>query len=130
MNIAVLTGNLTRDPEFMTTQSGVALCKFSIAVQRKYSDANGEKSVDFFDCVAWRQTAEFCHKHLKKGKRVTVSGSLATNEYTANDGAKRKNINVVVDDVDIAFTKAINEEQDQKINNADLTPVDEDDLPF
>ena len=130
MNIVILSGNLTRDPEYGTTKNGVACCKFGIAVQKKYSDANGERGVDFFDCIAWRQTAEFCSKHLAKGTKVTLEGSLATNEYTAQDGAKRKSFNIVVDNVEITFNRQSGREQREQESKPPTTPIDEDDLPF
>ena len=130
MNIVILTGNLTRAPEYGTTKNGIACCKFSIAVQRKYSDANGERITDFFDCTAWRQTAEYCAKYLTKGTKVAVEGSLATNEYVAKDGTKRKTFNIVVDNVEISFTKIANDEQKEQTSSPSLIPVDEDELPF
>lgn len=130
MNKVILSGNLTRDPECGTTKSGVAYCRFGIAVQKRFKDANGERGVDFFNCVAWRSTAEYCSKYLEKGKKVTVCGELTTNVYEASDGAKRQSVDIVIDEVEIAYTKASESEQREERGKANMTPVDEDDLPF
>lgn len=130
MNKVILSGNLTRDPECGTTKSGVAYCRFGIAVQKRFKDTNGERGVDFFNCVAWRSTAEYCSKYLEKGKKVTVCGELTTNVYEASDGAKGQSVDIVVDEVEIAYTKASESEQREERGKANMTPVDEDNLPF
>lgn len=130
MNIVILSGNVTRDPECGTTKSGVAYCKFGIAVQKKFRDANGERGVDFFNCTAWRNTAEYCGKYLEKGKKVTITGELAINAYEGADGVKRQSVEIVVGEVEIAFTRAIDGEQRENKTTANMTPVDDDDLPF
>ena len=78
MNKVILVGNLTRDPEYQTTPSGVALARFSIAVQRRYSNADGNREADFINLVAWRGQADFVNKYFKKGSRIGVCGSLQT----------------------------------------------------
>lgn len=82
MNKVILIGRLTADPELRQTQSGVASCKFAVAVDRKFADKNtGEKQADFITCTAWRQTAEFVAKYFNKGKMIAVEGSLRTGKY-------------------------------------------------
>ena len=82
MNKVILIGRLTADPELHTSQSGVASCRFTVAIYRKYADKNsGEKQSDFITCVAWRQTAEFVAKWFTKGKLIAVEGSLRNNNY-------------------------------------------------
>ena len=81
MNKCVLVGNLTRDPELAQTPSGISVCKFSIAVNRMYADANGERQVDFINIVTWRGLAENCGKYLSKGKKVALSGQIQTRSY-------------------------------------------------
>lgn len=82
MNKVILIGRLTADPELRTSQSGVASCRFTVAIDRKYADKNsGEKQSDFITCVAWRQTAEFVAKWFTKGKLIAVEGSLRNNNY-------------------------------------------------
>ena len=78
-------GNLTRDPETGTTQSGVFYCRFTVACQRRFKDANGQYQADFIQCTAWRQTGEFVIKYFQKGSRIGVSGSITTGSYQAQD---------------------------------------------
>jgi single-strand DNA-binding protein len=127
---------LTRDVEVRTTNSGVTVCSFSIAVNRKRKDQSGEKHTDFFNIVAWRQLGELCSKYLFKGSKVAVSGELQTRSYEAQDGMKRHVTEIVADDIEFltpkdrangynpqpATTPAQFEEQG-------FTDVDED-LPF
>lgn len=83
MNKVMLIGRLTADPELRQTQSGVASCQFTVAVNRKFADKNtGERQADFIRCQAWRQTAEFVGKYFSKGKMIALEGSLRTGSYT------------------------------------------------
>lgn len=82
MNKVILAGRLTADPELRQTQSGVASCRFTVAVNRKFADkATGEKQADFITCVAWRQTAEFVSRYFSKGKMIALEGELRNNNY-------------------------------------------------
>ena len=82
MNKVILVGRLTADPELRQTQSGVASCKFNIAVNRKFADKDtGERQADFISCQAWRQTAEFISKYFSKGKMIALTGNLRTGKY-------------------------------------------------
>lgn len=74
MNKTFLIGNLTRDPELTATPSGVSVCKMSIAVNRNFTNANGERETDFFNIVAWRRLADNCAKFLSKGKKIKTCG--------------------------------------------------------
>lgn len=100
MNKVLLIGNLTRDPEMRSTQSGVAVCNFSIAVNRRFKNANGEQETDFLNVIAWRQLAELCGKYLAKGRKVAVTGSIQTRQYEAKDGSKRTAWDIVADEVE------------------------------
>lgn len=82
MNKVVLIGRLTADPELRQTQSGIASCRFTVAVNRKFKNENGEYDADFITCVAWRQTAEFISKYFSKGKMIALEGTLRTGSYT------------------------------------------------
>ena len=83
MNKVVLVGRLTADPELRQTQSGIASCRFTVAVDRRFADKNtGERQADFITCQAWRQTAEFISKYFSKGKMIALEGSLRTGKYT------------------------------------------------
>ena len=100
MNQVQLVGNLTRDPEGGTTQSGIAYCRFTVACQRRFKNANGTYDADFISCLAWRQTAEFIQRYFSKGSRIGVVGSIQTGSYTAQDGSKRYTTEVSVDNVE------------------------------
>ena len=83
MNKVILVGRLTADPELRQTQTGISSCRFTVAVDRKYKDAQtGERQADFISCTAWRQTAEFLSRYFNKGKMILVEGNLRTGSYT------------------------------------------------
>ena len=132
MNRVYLIGNLTRDPELASTTSGVSVCRFSLAVQRRFSNAEGEREADFFNVVVWRAQGENCHKYLKKGSKCAVIGSLQNRSYDANDGTKRTITEIVADEVEFLTTKAADgsERQPDKKEVAELEPIDDDSLPF
>ena len=82
MNKVVLIGRLTADPELRQTQSGIASCRFTVAVNRRFADkTTGERQADFISCTAWRQTAEFVSRYFNKGKLIAIEGSLRNNNY-------------------------------------------------
>lgn len=98
LNHAVIMGRLTRDPELRRTGNGTAVATFSLAVDRDFgSKANGDKEVDFIDCVAWRGTAEFISKYFSKGRMMAVSGRLQVRTWDGNNGIKHRATEVVVD---------------------------------
>jgi single-strand DNA-binding protein len=105
MNKVFLIGNLTRDPELTETPSGVAVCRFSIAVNRSYSSQDGERQTDFFNCTAWRGQAETIARYTKKGNKVAVSGSIQLRNYEDNQGVKRTAVDIVVQDVEFLTPK-------------------------
>lgn len=107
MNKIFLIGNLTKDPELSETSSGVAVCRFSIAVNRRYTTANGERETDFFNVTAWRGLAETVAKYCKKGQKVAVIGTIQIRQYEANDGTKRMSVDVVVDEVEFLASKSV-----------------------
>ena len=80
MNKVFLIGNLTRDPELSTTNSGISVCRISIAVSRRFANADGSRETDFFNVVAWRAIAENCAKYLKKGSKIAVMGKLKVDQ--------------------------------------------------
>lgn len=151
MNKVFLIGNLTRDPEMRSTQSGVAVCNFSIAVNRRFKKENGEQETDFLNVIAWRQLAELCAKYLAKGRKVAISGSIQTRTYEAKDGSKRTAWDIVADEVEFlspqnqqsstqsmpgAYTTAVSKDSGtayatQPHNDfGGFTKVDDDELPF
>lgn len=99
LNRVILIGRLTRDPELRFTQSGIAVCTFTLAVDRNFKSASGERETDFIDIVVWRQQGENCANYLSRGKLAAVDGRLQIRSYEAKDGTKRKAAEVVADDV-------------------------------
>lgn len=88
LNNIVIHGRLVRDPDCKTTPNGIAVCKITVAVDRPYS-SGGEKQTDFFDCVFWRQGAEFVSKYFSKGKEIIVQGEMQSRKWTDKDGNNR-----------------------------------------
>lgn len=99
MNIVGIVGRLVRDPELRTTSAGHAVTTFTVAVDRQFTDSDGNREADFVDCVAWRGAAEFVSKHFTKGKPIMVEGRLQTRTYEGKDGAKRKATEVIAERV-------------------------------
>lgn len=106
LNHIVLMGRLTRDPELRRTASGIAVASFSLAVDRDFANReSGEKETDFIDIVAWRNTAEFVSRYFAKGRAAVVSGRLQIRTWTDKEGNKRRNAEVVADNIYFADSK-------------------------
>lgn len=106
LNHIVIMGRLTRDPELRRTGSGIAVTNFTLAVERDFAGKDqSEKETDFIDCVAWRQAGEFVGKYFTKGRMACVSGQLQIRSWTDKDGNKRRNAEVVADNVYFADSK-------------------------
>lgn len=107
INKVILMGRLTDDPKFSQSQSGVAYCRFSVAINRRFADkTTGERQSDFINVVAWRQTAEFVSKYFSKGKMIIVEGSLRNNNYTDSNNIKHYTYDVVADNVTFGESKS------------------------
>lgn len=137
MNISILSGRLTKAPELKTTEKGVAVCSFTLAVRRDYKDSNGEYITDFIDFVAWRGQAEFLCKFFGKGQWVEATGELQTRSYTDKDGKQRKAVEVVANKIGFAGDKAKAEQAENEPlpmpedADGDITGNSlDDDLPF
>jgi len=139
MNKAILVGNLTKDPELMTTTSGIPVCRFSLAIGRRFPNASGERETDFLNIVVWRNQAENCHKYLKKGSKAGVVGMIQTRSYEAQDGTRKYITEIVAEEVeflssrpqtseDSQFTPSSSKESKQKVSK--LEPIEDDSLPF
>lgn len=144
MNKAILIGNLTRDPEMRTTNGGVSVCTFTIAVNRRFANQQGVREADFINIVVWRQLADLCGRYLAKGRKVAVIGSIQTRTYDAQDGSKRYVTEVVADEVE--FLSGANEggrptrsddiplppepADNGMSRSAGMQEVDDDELPF
>lgn len=126
-NLTVLTGRLTADPELKTTQSGVSVTSFSIAVQRRCKSGE-EAQTDFINIVAWRQNAEFIAKYFKKGNMIGIEGSIQTRKYTDKNGNNRVVFEVIANNVQFAESKSATAQENT--NSEDLGNVSDDDLPF
>ena len=134
MNKVMVIGNLTRDPELRTTRSGTSVCSFTIAVNRNYTDANGERQADFIGIQTWRGLAESCAQYLSKGRKIAVSGSLQSRTYDDKDGNKRTVLEVVADEVEFLSERKQDAAQPappkpEQTRMGMLTPAP-DDLPF
>ena len=106
LNVVVLIGRLTATPELRNTQSGVSVTNFSIAVDRSYQPKGEEKTTDFINIVAWRNTAEFICKYFQKGSMIAVQGEIQTRTYTDNDGNNRYVTEVVANNVSFCGSKS------------------------
>lgn len=132
MNSVNLLGRICNDPELKTTNSGVSVTTFTLAVDRKFIPKGGEKQTDFITCVAWRNTAEFISKYFRRGQRMAIAGELQTRQYTASDGGQRKVYEVIVDDAffcenkaepSVEMAAAMNSNQFEEV-------ISDEDLPF
>ena len=103
-NLVVLTGRLTADPELKTTQTGISVTSFSIAVSRSYRSGE-EPQTDFINIVAWRKSAEFVAKYFKKGNMIGIEGSIQTRKYTDKNGNQRTAFEVVANNVQFVESK-------------------------
>ena len=143
MNKVILVGNLTRDPELITTNNGISLYRFTLAVQRRFASNEGEREADFINIVVWRAAADNCYKYLKKGSKAGVVGSMQTRSYDAQDGTKRYTTDVVAEEVEFLSTKNSGADEYQSevetagsksTGKSDIVnkfePIDDDNLPF
>lgn len=105
LNRVVLIGRLTKDPELRYTPTGVAVANFTLAVDRNFKNAQGERDTDFIPCVVYRQLAEFCANYLAKGKLASVDGRIQIRTYTGQDGQKRWVTEVIAENVHLLSPK-------------------------
>lgn len=127
MNSAIIIGRLTKDPEMRSTQSGTSVCSFTVAVDRRFKNQNGEKETDFIPVVTWKGLADNCGRYLSKGSQVGVSGRIQTRSYDAKDGSKRYITEIVADEVEFLTPKS--DTRHEEIPG--FTEIeDEDEMPF
>ena len=131
MNKVILIGRLTKDPELRTIASGNATTSFTIAVNRNFTNQNGEREADFINCVAWRKQAENVAKYCTKGSQVAVEGRIQTRSYDAQDGTKRYVTEVIANNVQF-LGKAKGQADKEQVTGFDpgLTQVFDEDTPF
>lgn len=148
MNKVIIIGYLAADPEFNSTQSGVSRCTFRVAVQRRFANAQGQRESDFFNCVAWRNQADFISRFFAKGSRIALEGTLQNRSYDAQDGSKRYITEIIVENAEFCESKgAAPEGQAQPSRQASkpepnrqmdmnemqrqgFEEIDDDELPF
>lgn len=140
MNNVNLIGRLTADPEIKRTQSGTAMVRFSIAVDRAYTKQGEERQADFINCVAWDKKAEFICKYFSKGQKIALTGSIRTGSYTDKDGNKRNTFDVWLDNAEFCesrkggtSTEAHTQEPQKPVESRkpqEPIQYDDNDLPF
>lgn len=141
LNKIFIMGRLTRDPELRRTQNGTAVTSFTMAVDRDFKNADGTKDTDFIDVVAWRNTAEFVSKYFGKGRMAVVEGRLQLRDWTDKDGNKRRNAEVLADNIYFGDSKkegdssggykAAGKAVDVEPEAGDFAEVEDDgDIPF
>lgn len=108
MNKAILMGRLTKDPELKSTNNGVSVCSFTVAVDRRFKNQQGEREADFIPVVAWRQTAEFVGKYFQKGQRIALVGSIQVRHWDDEHGNRRYMTEIIADEVYFADSKTEN----------------------
>ena len=129
MNLTILIGNLAEDPKMTMTRSGVSVCIFRLAVQRRFANAQGEREADFFTIVAWRQLAETCGRYLNKGRKCAVKGSLQTRSYPTQDGSTRYVTEIIAEEVQFLGSPAGQTNPRGAVQD-EFVPVDDGELPF
>lgn len=141
INKTILMGRLVADPEFKQTANNIAVCKFTIAINRPFVPKDGgERQADFINIVVWRNTAEFVSKYFSKGKMIIVEGALRNNNYTDSNGTKHYTIEVHADNVSFGGDKKDDATAEQKpkqqtkedVPDFDLSEFEEldGDVPF
>jgi len=131
MNKLTVIGNLTKDPELRTTQTGKEVCSFTVAVNRR-KKIQGQPEADFFRVTTWEERARVCHKYLAKGKKVCAVGPVSVRTYTASDGSTRADMEVAADEVEFLSPSDTDRQSGmQKVEPADnpFTQTTMDELP-
>ena len=130
-------GNVTKTPEVYTTQGGNKRVNFTLAIQRKFANAQGVREADFVPIVAWKQLAETIEKYVYKGMKVSVEGSLQIRQYETQDGQKRTVAEIVADEIEFLSPKPLDtptlpeaQKQSVKVNPAELVEEQDEQLPF
>ncbi len=136
INKVILIGRLTKDPTEHNTQNGHKAVRFTLAVDRNFKDANGNRQADFISVVAWDKLADLISKYCKKGKEMAIVGRLQTGSYTGQDGQKRYTTDVVVEEVQLLADPKDSKNNDNNSNSNDdfnfdgFEEINTDGLPF
>lgn len=131
MNHITIMGRLTRDPDMRTTNTGIEVCSFSVAVERGYKNQDGSRTTDFFDCQAWKAQAAFVHTYFKKGHRILVEGAIEFRKYKGQDGIERRATDLKASRVYFCESKGSGQsEQAPATTDSEPGEQKEDELPF
>lgn len=127
INTVAIMGRLTYEPELKVTPSGVSVIRFQVACNRQYQAQGQDRQADFIDCVAWRKTAEFISRYFHKGNMIALTGSIQTSNFTDSNNNKRKQVEVVADNVSFCGNK-----NDTAVVNNDFEEIttDDENYPF
>lgn len=123
-NRVILMGRLTKDPELRTTQSGITMCRFSVAVERGYAKQGEDKQTDFFEVTCWRQTAEFVSRYFSKGRMIHIEGTIQNNNYTDQNGVKHYATVIMAEHVCFTGEKQQASQQPAAPSYASAAPAD------
>lgn len=126
LNVAVITGRLTADPELRKTTTGISVTSITVAVERNYKNGE-ERESDFINVVAWRGTADFVSTYFKKGQMIAIQGSIQTRNYEDKNGNKRTAVEIVAENVSFCGSKSTN---DNNVNEGFSSDESDDELPF
>lgn len=126
MNYVSMIGRLTKIPDIKQTNTGKNVCTFTLAVNRRYKDAQGNATADFFPVQAWEKLAELCARYLDKGSKVFVSGELRNRSYEAKDGSKRTVTEIIANEIEFLSPKA----EPATPPMEEWQQVEDSDLPF
>ena len=129
MNKLIIIGNVCRDPDARTTQTGISVCSFTVAVNRRRGK-DEQQQTDFFRVTAWRQLGENCGKFLKKGSKVALIGTVSVSTFQGQDGTTHASLEVNAEDVEFLTPKGQNEAGQAEGNAADAAEVPNEELPF
>ena len=140
LNKIILMGRLTRDPELRQTQSGTKVASFALAVDRDFAGQDGKRETDFIDCVAWRGTGEFAAKYFTRGQMAAVEGRLQVRDWTDKDGNKRRQAEILCENVYFGESKSTGggldqygyDNEGQKYGESPFNEIGDEDgeLPF
>ena len=106
LNVAIIMGRLTADPELKSTGEGISVCSFTVAVDRRFKGRNEERQADFIRCVAWRERADFLSRYFRKGNMVAVTGSIQVRSYEDKNGNRREAVEIVAEQINFTGEKA------------------------
>ena len=140
MQQLMIIGNLTKDPELRTTATGLSVCSFTVAVNRRQTQQQRQNhqqpEVDYFRVSAWRERGEVCAKYLSKGKKVCVIGTVVARAYTTSKGEAAASLEVTADEVEFLSSRNEGQQQNEPPKQVDQqtgyeqVPMEDDELPF